>query len=204
MCQPVELGRFELRPCRCTSHCATAREIWQRHRRGKFSGKSVRIPGNPVNFHLQGRGLAVIDLIGEPYMLVMSALTSSKPLASKIGTSQRHRRHLSPAMLYPSATTLLALTAYFRLVSSQLIVPQVQPQQGFREENLEQIPIELDFGWHNPEMEGLQPNGPPLLSDILGIDRSLSIFAGLGRSIESIVLSLIAFIPNISGIKISR
>jgi hypothetical protein len=36
-------------------------------------------------------------------------------------------------------------------------------------------------------MEGLQPNGPPLLSDILGIDRSLSIFAGLGRSVERIV-----------------
>lgn len=90
MCQPVELGRFELRPCRCTSHCATAREISQRHRRGKFSGKSVRIAGNPVNFHPQGRKLAVIDLIGEPYMLVMSALTSS----SKSGTSQRHPRHL--------------------------------------------------------------------------------------------------------------
>ena len=95
-------------------------------------------------------------------------------------------------MLYPSATTLLFLISYLSVASSQLIVPQVQPQQGFREENLEQIPIELDFGWHNPEMEGLQPNGPPLLSDILGIDRSLSIFAGLGRSIESIVLSFLA------------
>ena len=95
-------------------------------------------------------------------------------------------------MLYPSATTLLFLISYLSVASSQLIVPQVQPQQGFREENLEQIPIELDFGWHSPEMEGLQPNGPPLLSDILGIDRSLSIFAGLGRSIESIVLSFLA------------
>jgi hypothetical protein len=137
-------------------------------------------------------------------MLVMSALTSSsKPL--RVEQANDIRVIFIPVMLYPSATTtLLALTAYFHLVSSQLIVPQVQPQQGFREENLEQIPIELDFGWHNPEMEGLQPNGPPLLSDILGIDRSLSIFAGLGRSIESIVLSLIAFVPYISGIKISR
>jgi hypothetical protein len=90
-------------------------------------------------------------------------------------------------MLYLSPTCVLAYTACFAFVSAQLVVPQVHPQQHLQEDTLEQIPIELDFGWHNPEMEGLQPNGPPLLSDILGIDRSLSIFAGLGRSIESIV-----------------
>lgn len=92
-------------------------------------------------------------------------------------------------MLYFSPTCVLALTSLLNLISAQLLVPQVHPQQPLdrKEETLDQIPIELDFGWHQPEMDGLQPNGPPLLSDILGIDRSLSIFAGLGRSIESIV-----------------
>ena len=95
-------------------------------------------------------------------------------------------------MRYFSPTTVLAFTAVINLVSSQLLVPQVHPDEAldFQEETLDQVPIELDFGWHQPEMEGLQPNGPPLLSDILGIDRSLSIFAGLGRSIESVVHAL--------------
>ena len=78
----------------------------------------------------------------------------------------------------------LGLAAVLPLfVSAQLVLPQDRDHR----DNLEQIPIELDFGWHEPGMGGHQPNGPPLLSDILGIDRSLSIFAGLGRSIESIV-----------------
>lgn len=75
-------------------------------------------------------------------------------------------------------------------VAAQLVLPQTRPNA--HAEDLDQIPIELDFGWHEPGMSGHRPNGPPLLSDILGIDRSLSIFAGLGRSIESIV-SPIAF-----------
>jgi len=80
----------------------------------------------------------------------------------------------------------LGLTAVLPLfVAAQLVLPQVRHHK----EDLGQIPIELDFGWHEPGMDGHQPNGPPLLSDILGIDRSLSIFASLGRSIESIVLS---------------
>ena len=90
-----------------------------------------------------------------------------------------------------SAYPGLALVLLTHVVSAQLVLPQAQPrqQQPFdaHHEDLDQIPIEVGFGWHEPNMEGLQPNGPPLLSDILGIDRSLSIFAGLGRSIESIV-----------------
>jgi hypothetical protein len=88
---------------------------------------------------------------------------------------------------------LLALSAA-TLISAQLIAPLIDNNNHHHHhqvdpENLEQIPIELGFGWHDPSMQGDQPNGPPLLSDILGIDRSLTIFAGLGRSIESIVSS---------------
>jgi hypothetical protein len=88
-----------------------------------------------------------------------------------------------------SSLALAALGFITRTASAQLIVPQVQePYDNHHgQEDLEQIPIGVDFGWHEPKMGGVQPNGPPLLSDILGIDRSLSIFAGLGRSIESIV-----------------
>jgi hypothetical protein len=86
-------------------------------------------------------------------------------------------------IIYSSLAVFLAAC----VVSAQLVVPQQQEPYDLQEEHLEQIPIELGFGWHDPQMEGLQPNGPPLLSDILGIDRSLSIFAGLGRSVESIV-----------------
>jgi hypothetical protein len=89
-----------------------------------------------------------------------------------------------------STTSYIAILALsiVHLISAQLVVPQVQDPYDLNEENLEQVPIELGFGWHDPHMSGPQSNGPPLLSDILGIDRSLSIFAGLGRSIESIVL----------------
>lgn len=92
-----------------------------------------------------------------------------------------------------SSLALAALGFITRIVSAQLIIPQFQePYDNHRgEEDLEQIPIGVDFGWHEPKMGGVQPNGPPLLSDILGIDRSLSIFAGLGRSIESIVSVLL-------------
>jgi hypothetical protein len=86
----------------------------------------------------------------------------------------------------PIFSSLVALLLV-SVVSAQLLVPQAQEPYDVDEEHLEQIPIEVGFGWHYPEMEGLQPNGPPLLSDILGIDRSLSIFAGLGRSVKSIV-----------------
>ena len=41
--------------------------------------------------------------------------------------------------------------------------------------------------------------GPPLLSDILGIDRSLSIFAGLGRSLETVVCVLLGMEANVLG-----
>ena len=85
-----------------------------------------------------------------------------------------------------SAYSGLAVALLSHIVSAQLVLPQAQEPFG-QQEDLDQIPIEVGFGWHEPGMEGLQPNGPPLLSDILGIDRSLSIFAGLGRSIESIV-----------------
>jgi hypothetical protein len=88
-----------------------------------------------------------------------------------------------------SSIALLALSI-INTASAQLIVPQVQDPYELNEENLDQVPIELGFGWHDPHMDGIQNNGPPLLSDILGIDRSVSIFAGLGRSIESIVCSL--------------
>jgi hypothetical protein len=84
-----------------------------------------------------------------------------------------------------SWATILALSSV-ALISAQLIVPLAETDP-IEQENLDQIHIELGFGWHDPEMQGNRPNGPPLLSDILGIDRSLSIFAGLGRSIESIV-----------------
>jgi hypothetical protein len=77
------------------------------------------------------------------------------------------------------------------IVSGQLVVPQAQePYKNIHpgQEDLDQIPIiDVGFGWHEPKMDRVQPNGPPLLSDILGIDRSLSIFAELSRSIESIV-----------------
>src|SRR5437762_14209063 len=86
-----------------------------------------------------------------------------------------------------SSLAIATLTLLNRLVSSQLIVPQAQHPYDNNQEDLDQIPIEVGFGWHEPNMDGVEPNGPPLLSDILGIDRSLSIFAGLGRSIESIV-----------------
>jgi len=86
-----------------------------------------------------------------------------------------------------SSLAIATLTLLNRLVSSQLIVPQAQHPYDNAQEDLDQIPVEVGFGWHEPNMDGVQPNGPPLLSDILGIDRSLSIFAGLGRSIESIV-----------------
>jgi len=79
------------------------------------------------------------------------------------------------------AANVLALSSV--LVSAQLVVPLAETGP-MDQENLDQIPIELGFGWHGMEQ---QPNGPPLLSDILGIDRSISIFAGLGRSVESIV-----------------
>lgn len=94
-----------------------------------------------------------------------------------------------------SVTSSLALLALsiINIASAQLIVPQVQEPYDLNEENLDQVPIELGFGWHDPHMDGVQNNGPPLLSDILGIDRSLSIFAGLGRSIESIVCFLLPY-----------
>jgi hypothetical protein len=85
-----------------------------------------------------------------------------------------------------SAYSGLAIALLTPIISAQLVLPQAQ-EPFAQQEDLEQIPIQVGFGWHQPEMEGIQPNGPPLLSDILGIDRSLSIFAGLGRSIESIV-----------------
>ena len=89
-----------------------------------------------------------------------------------------------------SALAVALLSAATRIVSAQLVLPQAQ-QRPFEQPqaDLEQIPIEVGFGWHEPSMERLHPGGPPLLSDILGIDRSLSIFAGLSRSIESIVCS---------------
>jgi len=90
-----------------------------------------------------------------------------------------------------SAYSGLALALLTHIVSAQLILPQAQLEPfDAHQEDLDQIPIQVGFGWHEPNMEGLQPNGPPLLSDILGIDRSLSIFAGLGRSIESVVCLL--------------
>ena len=86
--------------------------------------------------------------------------------------------------------TVLAI-ASTHLISAQLVLPQ-EVQQEFGPENLDQIPIKLDFGWHTPEMDQQGPQtGPPLLSDILGIDRSLSIFAGLGRSLETVVCVLL-------------
>jgi len=90
-----------------------------------------------------------------------------------------------------SGLGILAFTIT-RFVTAQLVVPlEQQPYDNQHpDENLDQIPIEVGFGWHNPGMEGIQPNGPPLLSDILGIDRSLSIFASLGRSVESVVRHL--------------
>ena len=87
-----------------------------------------------------------------------------------------------------SGLAIALLSATTCIVSAQLVLPQaLQPPFDRHQEDLDQIPIEVGFGWHEPNMEGLQPNGPPLLSDVLGIDRSISIFAGLGRSIESIV-----------------
>jgi len=94
------------------------------------------------------------------------------------------------------ATTFLALSSATTLIFAQLIAPLYDNNQRHHDQednNLDQIPIELGFGWHDPHMQGNQPNGPPLLSDILGIDRSLSIFAGLGRSVESIVTFRILF-----------
>lgn len=91
------------------------------------------------------------------------------------------------------AGTFLALSSATTLIFAQLIAPLYDHNQHHfdqEDNNLDQIPIELGFGWHDPHMQGNQPNGPPLLSDILGIDRSLSIFAGLGRSVESIVISI--------------
>lgn len=108
-------------------------------------------------------------------------------------------------MLVPaySSLAIAALSLISRtVVSAQLILPQVQDQEAYNNNppDLDQIPIGVGFGWHEPEMSGVQPNGPPLLSDILGIDRSLSIFAGLGRSIESIVSVsfpiLVDFVPD--------
>src|SRR5271163_1452739 len=92
-----------------------------------------------------------------------------------------------------SAYSGLAVALLSHIVSAQLVLPQAQEPFG-QQEDLDQIPIEVGFGWHEPGMEGLQPNGPPLLSDILGIDRSLSIFAGLVRSIESIVSQLMRLV----------
>ena len=90
-----------------------------------------------------------------------------------------------------SSLAITTLTLLTRIVSAQLILPQAQHPYDNQQEDLDQIPIEVGFGWHEPKMGGVQPNGPPLLSDILGIDRSLSIFAGLSRSIESIVNSYV-------------
>ena len=90
-----------------------------------------------------------------------------------------------------SSLAITTLTLLSRIVSAQLILPQAQHPYDNQQEDLDQIPIEVGFGWHQPKMGGVQPNGPPLLSDILGIDRSLSIFAGLSRSIESIVNSYV-------------
>jgi hypothetical protein len=95
--------------------------------------------------------------------------------------------------LFSTASCLLVLASEFALTSAQLLVPlnRAKDDRVSGQENLEQIPVGLGFGWHDhPQMDeatAQQPSGPPLLSDILGIDRSLSIFAGLGRSIESIV-----------------
>jgi len=86
-----------------------------------------------------------------------------------------------------SSLAITGLALLSRIVSAQLILPQAQHPHDNQQDDFDQIPIEVGFGWHEPKMDGVQPNGPPLLSDILGIDRSLSIFAGLGRSIESIV-----------------
>ena len=108
---------------------------------------------------------------------------------AKLGTSQFHHLVFDPKMYLPSTLlrfTILAI-ASTHLISAQLVLPQ-EVQQEFVQENLDQIPVKLDFGWHNPEMDQQSPQtGPPLLSDILGIDRSLSIFAGLGRSLETVV-----------------
>jgi hypothetical protein len=82
------------------------------------------------------------------------------------------------------------LLTIVRLVSAQLVLPQTQDQYNLQiDQDLDEVPIEVGFGWHEPKMGGVQPNGPPLLSDILGIDRSLSIFAGLSRSVEGIVIT---------------
>jgi hypothetical protein len=89
-----------------------------------------------------------------------------------------------------SGLAITTLTLLSRIVSAQLILPRAQHPYD-NQQDLDQIPIEVGFGWHEPTMGGVQPNGPPLLSDILGIDRSLSIFAGLSRSIETIVNSYV-------------
>lgn len=83
------------------------------------------------------------------------------------------------------------MLAIIPLVFAQLVLPQVQdPYKLQKDQDLDEIPIEVGFGWHEPKMGGrVQSNGPPLLSDILGIDRSLSIFAGLSRSVEGIVIT---------------
>jgi hypothetical protein len=90
-----------------------------------------------------------------------------------------------------SSLAITTLTLLSRIVSAQPILPQAQRPYDNQQEDLDQIPIEIGFGWHESKMGGVQPSGPPLLSDILGIDRSLSIFAGLSRSIESIVNSCV-------------
>jgi hypothetical protein len=86
------------------------------------------------------------------------------------------------------AITLLTIIP---LAFAQLILPKAQgPYSLQKDKDLDNIPIEIGFGWHEPKMGGgVQQNGPPLLSDILGIDRSLSIFAGLSRSVEGVVIA---------------
>ena len=102
----------------------------------------------------------------------------------------KERRCLRYCKMLVSASWLIAsLILITQLVPAQLILPQAEEEIYHypAQDDRHQIPIQVGFGWQEPKMGGTQPNGPPLLSDILGIDRSLSIFAGLGRSIESIV-----------------
>lgn len=94
------------------------------------------------------------------------------------------------------------LTLTTRLIVAWLFIPQVQepytnqPSEAEKEEDGLNNSIELGFGWKDPQMVGKHPNGPPLLSDILSIDKSISIFAGLSRSLEPIVRISLCRPPN--------
>jgi hypothetical protein len=135
------------------------------------------------------RSLAGINKIS-----IVTPLHKTKAFPEHSIVRQHHRSNqviLSKMIFKGRVSALPSLSVFILALShictSQLVVPQAQAPYDLEEEHLEQIAVDVDFGWHNPTMEGTQPNGPPLLSDILGIDRSWSIFAGLGRSVESVV-----------------